>query len=35
LMDRGASGEELPAPHDDIDIGGVELETVAGWRMSV
>src|SRR5215469_1691905 len=32
LMDRGASGEELPAPHDDIDIGGVELETVAGAR---
>src|SRR6516225_11654237 len=32
LMDRGASGEELPAEHDDIDIGRVELETVAGAR---
>src|SRR5215469_4099168 len=29
LMDRGASGEELPPAHDHIDIGGVELETVA------
>ena len=28
-MDRGAPGEELPASHDDIDIGGAELETVA------
>ena len=28
-MDRGASGEDLPAPHDDIDISGVEFETVA------
>src|SRR6202023_422940 len=28
-MDRAASGEELPAPHDDIDISGIELETVA------
>src|SRR5712671_495143 len=23
-------GEELPAPHDDIDIGGIELEPVTG-----
>src|SRR4051812_15975207 len=29
LMPRFAPGEELPAPHDDVDIGGVELETVA------
>src|SRR5436305_7956811 len=28
-MDRGAPGEALPALHDDIDIGGVELDTVA------
>ena len=28
-MDRGAPGEDLPAPHDDIDISGVEFETVA------
>src|SRR5438067_13620240 len=28
-MDRGAPGEALPASHDDIDIGGVELDTVA------
>src|SRR5437868_8895915 len=27
-MDRGASGEDLPAAHDDIDISGVEFETV-------
>src|SRR6266404_9437594 len=29
LMSRGAPSEELPAAHDDIDIGGAELETVA------
>src|SRR5205085_8829976 len=29
LMFCGAPGEELPAAHDDIDIGGVELETAA------
>ena len=28
-MDCGAAGEKLPAPHNDIDISGVELETVA------
>ena len=28
-MDRGAPGEGLPASHDDIDIGGADLETVA------
>src|ERR1700730_10537956 len=28
-MDRGGSSKELPAPHDDIDISGVEFETVA------
>src|SRR6202011_1266451 len=28
-MRRGAAGEELPTPHDHIDISGVELETVA------
>jgi hypothetical protein len=29
VMFRGAPGEELPASHYDIDISGVELETVA------
>src|SRR4051794_12519369 len=29
LMPGAAPGEELPPPHDHIDIGGVELETVA------
>src|SRR6185295_12867964 len=29
LMPRAAPGEELPSLHDDVDIGGVELETVA------
>src|SRR6267143_1174312 len=28
-MHRGPPGEDLPASHDDIDIGGVELETAA------
>src|SRR6516162_1485378 len=28
LVHRRASGEGLPAPHDDIDVGGVELEAV-------
>src|SRR6267143_6049964 len=28
-MHRGPPGEDLPASHDDIDIGGAELETVA------
>ena len=28
-MPRTAPGEELPSPHDDIDIGRAELETVA------
>src|SRR4029077_1515384 len=28
-MSGGTPGEELPASHDDIDISGVELETVA------
>jgi len=28
-MSRGAPGKDLPASHDHIDIGGVELETVA------
>src|SRR5207237_9311781 len=30
LMQRMAAGEELPASHDDVDIGGIELETTAG-----
>src|SRR5438874_1263230 len=29
LMSRRATGEKLPASHDDIDISGVELETAA------
>src|SRR5205823_13357580 len=29
LMSRGPPGEELPAAHDDIDIGGADLQTVA------
>ena len=29
LIFRSAPGEDLPALHDDIDISGVELETVA------
>src|SRR5271165_6288548 len=29
LMHRGAPGEAPPASHDDIDIGGIELDTVA------
>jgi hypothetical protein len=28
-MSGGTPGEELPTPHDDIDISGIELETVA------
>ena len=28
-MSGGAPGEDLPASQDDIDISGVELETVA------
>src|SRR5260370_2554649 len=28
-MHRGPPGEALPASHDDVDISGVELETVA------
>ena len=28
-MQRGAPGEALPASHDDVDISGVELDTVA------
>jgi hypothetical protein len=28
-MDRGAPGEALPASHHHIDIGGIELDTVA------
>ena len=28
-MDCAAAGEKLPAPHNDIDISGAELETVA------
>src|SRR5205085_3249745 len=30
LMDRGATGEILPASQDDIDIGWADLETDAG-----
>src|SRR6185369_11233312 len=30
LMRSAAPGEKLPPPHDDVDIGGVELQTVAG-----
>src|SRR5437762_5642915 len=30
LMDRGATGEVLPASQDDIDIGRADLETDAG-----
>ena len=29
LMRSAAPGEKLPPPHDDVDIGGVELQTVA------
>src|ERR1700720_3990280 len=29
LMHRGAPGEALPASHDDIDIGGIELDAAA------
>src|SRR5215469_18066013 len=29
MMSRGAAGEGLPALHDHIDIGGIELETTA------
>src|ERR1700719_3468459 len=29
LVHRGAPGEALPTSHDDIDIGGIELDTVA------
>ncbi len=28
-MHRGPPGEALPASHDDVDISGVELDTVA------
>src|SRR5262249_15314225 len=30
LTSRGLPGEELPAPHDDIDISWIELEAMAG-----